>query len=150
MEVFNFERVHQQEKETQKIAKNEIFSSLFQTLWQKVRKSPKSLKNRQTDRQVSVQNCIKSKIAPFSPQLSIIKHSVWKSQKMSHKTLRAKRATFTFIKNAKNGQFWRFLIIWSFWSNSVTRQVNFNRPKIGGKCQNLKIQMRQFEWSKVH
>ena len=31
--------------------------------------------NRQTDRQVSVQNCIKLKIAPFSPQNSIIKVS---------------------------------------------------------------------------
>ena len=30
-------------------------------------------------------------------------------------------------------------------SNSVTRQVNFNGTKIGGKCQNLKIQMRHFE-----
>ena len=40
-------------------------------------------------------------------------HGVWKSQKMSHSTLRAERATFTFwvdkklIKNAKNGPFWR-------------------------------------------
>ena len=38
-------------------------------------------------------------------------HAVWKSQKKSHSTLRAKRATFKlrgqkFIKNAKNGQFW--------------------------------------------
>ena len=33
--------------------------------------------------------------------------SVWKSQKKSHSTLRAKRATFTLIKNAKNSQFWR-------------------------------------------
>ena len=140
MEVFNFERVHQQE--TQKIAKNEIFSSLFQTLWQKVRKSPKSLKNRQTDRQVSVQNCIKLKIAPFSPQLSIIKHSVWKSQKMSHAKLRAKRATFTFwedksqLKMPKNAQFGEFLNTWSLRSNSVTRQVNFNRTKNG---QNWKL-----------
>ena len=41
-------------------------------------------------------------------------HGVWKSQKKSHSTLRAKRATFTcqkFIENAKNGQFWRFLKI---------------------------------------
>ena len=28
---------------------------------------------------------------------------------------------------------------------SVTRQVSFNRTKIGGKCQNSKIQMRHFE-----
>ena len=49
--------------------------------------------------------------------------------KKSHSTLRAKRATFT--------------------SNSVTRQVTFNRTKISGKCQNWKIQMRYFEWTKV-
>ena len=42
-----------------------------------------------------------------------ISHGVWKAQKKSHSTLRAKRATFTlqvdkkFIKNAKNGPFWR-------------------------------------------
>ena len=52
-------------------------------------------------------------------------HRVWKWHKKFHLTLRAKRATFT--------------------SNSVTRQVNFNRTKIGGKCRILKIQMRHFE-----
>ena len=31
-------------------------------------------------------------------------------------------------------------------SKSVTRQVTFNRTKIGGKCQNSKIQMRHFGW----
>ena len=30
-----------------------------------------------------------------------------------------------FIKNAKNGQFGGVLKNWGFWSNSVTRQVNF-------------------------
>ena len=39
-----------------------------------------------------------------------------------------------------------FLKNGSFWSNSVTRQVNFNRTKIGGKCQNWKIKMRHFGW----
>ena len=40
-------------------------------------------------------------------------HGVWKSQKKSHSTLQAKRATFTFwvdkswLKKPKNGQFWR-------------------------------------------
>ena len=40
-------------------------------------------------------------------------HGVWKSQKKSHSTLRAKRATFRFwvdkssLKMPKNGQFWR-------------------------------------------
>ena len=44
---------------------------------------------------------------------AMIMHSVWKSQKKSHSTLRAKRATFTFwvdkssLKMPKNGHFWR-------------------------------------------
>ena len=38
------------------------------------------------------------------------------------------------IKNAKNG------------IKSVTRQVSFNRTKIGGKCQNWKTQMRHVGW----
>ena len=33
--------------------------------------------------------------------------------------------------------FGEFLKTWSLRSNSVTRQVSFNRTKIGGKCQNL-------------
>ena len=41
-----------------------------------------------------------------------------------------------FIKIAKN---WS-LLAWSLRSNSVTRQVTYNRPKIGGKCQNSNIQ----------
>ena len=32
--------------------------------------------------------------------------------------------------------FGEFLKTWSLRSNSVTRKVNFNRTKIGGKCQN--------------
>ena len=46
-------------------------------------------------------------------------HSVWKSAKKSHSTLRAKRATLTFwvvkkfINNAKTGQFWDFLKTWN-------------------------------------
>ena len=35
---------------------------------------------------------------------------------------------------------------WSLRSNSVTRLVNFNRTKIGEKCQNSKIQMRHLGW----
>ena len=42
--------------------------------------------------------------------------------------------------------FGEFLKTWSLRSNSVTRQVSFNRTKIGGKWQNSKIQMRHFEW----
>ena len=44
----------------------------------------------------------------------------------------------------KNAQFGEFLKTWSLRSNSVTRQVNFNRKKIGGNCQNWKFQMRHF------
>ena len=33
-----------------------------------------------------------------------------------------------------------------FLKTCVTRQVNYNRTKIGGKCQISKIQMRQFGW----
>ena len=39
-----------------------------------------------------------------------------------------------------------FLKTWSLRSNSVTKQVSFNRTTIGGKCQNSKIQMRHFGW----
>ena len=44
-----------------------------------------------------------------------------------------------FLRNAKNDQFGEFLKTWSLRSNSVTRQVNFNRTKIGGKCQHWNI-----------
>ena len=48
-------------------------------------------------------------------------------------------------KKCQNSQFGEFLETWSLRSNSVTRQVTFKkRPKIGGKCQHLKIQMRHF------
>ena len=50
-----------------------------------------------------------------------------------------------FIKNAKNGQFGEFLKTWSLRSNSVTRQVSFDRTKIGRKCQTSKIEMRHSE-----
>ena len=46
----------------------------------------------------------------------------------------------------KMAHFGEFLKIWSLWSNSVTRQVNFNWTKIGGKCPNSKTQMRLFGW----
>ena len=63
---------------------------------------------------------------------------------MSHLTVRAKRATFTlYIEIAKNIQFGEFLKTRSLQSNSVTRQVNFDKTKIGGKWQNSKLQMRQ-------
>ena len=58
-------------------------------------------------------------------------HSVWKSQKKSHSTLRAKRATLTFwadkssLKNPKNGQFWRVFENLKR-SNSVTRKEKWS------------------------
>ena len=60
----------------------------------------------------------------------------------SHSILRAKRATLRLQKLNKNGQ---FLARFGKPENSVTRQVNFNRTKIGGKCQNSRIQMRHFQ-----
>ena len=83
--------------------------------------------------------------AKCNSKVTIPKHGVWKSQKKSHLSLRAKRATFTFLsgqKFIKNGPFSEFLKTWSLRSNSVTRQVNFNRAKNGGKCQNWKTQVR--------
>ena len=40
--------------------------------------------------------------------------------------------------------FGEFLKTWSLRSNSVTRQVSFNRTKIGGKCQNSKCCFADF------
>ena len=52
-----------------------------------------------------------------------------------------------FIKMIKNGLLWRgFFKTWALRSNSVTRHVNFKRPKIDRKRQNWKIRMRHFEW----
>ena len=42
-------------------------------------------------------------------------------------------------------QFDEFLKTWSLRSNSVTRQVSFDRTKIGGKCQNSNFQKRHLE-----
>ena len=62
----------------------------------------------------------------------------------------ASEATYVYIlsgqkliKNAKIAQFGDFFE--NVKSNSVTRQVSFNRTKIGGKCQNSKIQMGHSE-----
>ena len=49
-------------------------------------------------------------------------------------------------KMPKMVNFGEFLKAWSLRSNSVTRQVSLNRSKIGGKCQNWKIQIRHFGW----
>ena len=48
------------------------------------------------------------------------------------------RLHFEWTKVNQKCQKWSILAnFWkSLWSNSVTRQVSFNRTKIGGKCQN--------------
>ena len=57
------------------------------------------------------------------------------TEKKSHSTLRAKRASFTFwvdkswLKMPKMVHFGEFLKTWSLRSNSVTRPISFNRPK---------------------
>ena len=43
-----------------------------------------------------------------------------------------------FMKNTQNILFQRVFENLILWSNSVTRQVNFKKTKIGGKCQNWK------------
>ena len=48
------------------------------------------------------------------------------------------------IKNAKMVNFGEFRKTRRLRSNSVSRQVTFNRTNIGGKCQSWKIQMRHF------
>ena len=87
------------------------------------------------------------------PNVCIICHGVWKSQKKSHSTLRAKRATFSIWVDKSSSKmpkmvvnFNEFLKTWSLQSNSVTRQINFNKTKIRGKWQNSKIQMRHLCW----
>ena len=42
--------------------------------------------------------------------------------------------------------FCEVLNTWSLRINSVTRQVTFNRTKIGEKCQSWTIEMRHFGW----
>ena len=82
-----------------------------------------------------------------SKQLLVLQQqqSVWKSQKKSHSTLRAKRATFTFWVDKS--------------SSKIPKMVNFEieacsqtvlpdrsiliRQKL---VKNVKVQMRQFEW----
>ena len=71
-------------------------------------------------------------------------HNVWKSQNKVSFNI-ASVASYIFImsgqksiKNFETGHFGVFLKTWSFWSTNVTRQVNFNRTKIGGKGQKFK------------
>ena len=67
-------------------------------------------------------------LKPRFPSIKTIQHSVWKSPKMSHSTLRARRATFTFwvdkssLKMPKMANFGEFLKMRHFWwfSNTVS------------------------------
>ena len=52
-----------------------------------------------------------------------------------------------FIKNAKNGPFWR---VFDNLKLAVKHCYLFNRTKIGGNAKIEKLQMRHFEWPKVH
>ena len=66
-------------------------------------------------------------------------HSVWKSQKnlIEWDSFNiASEASYVHILTKVNSQFGEILKTWSLQSNSVTRYVNYNRTKIGGKCQN--------------
>ena len=49
-----------------------------------------------------------------------------------------------FIKTAKNGPFWRVFEDLMLAKNSVTRQVNFDRTKIDGKCK-----VEKFKWNNL-
>ena len=76
-------------------------------------------------------------------------HGVWKSKKMSHLKHCERselRLHFDWTKVDSKCQkcciLVSFLKTWNLMSNSGTRQVNFNRSKIGGNCQNWKIPIR--------
>ena len=72
-------------------------------------------------------------LPPSNCSLLCPRHGVWKSQKKSYLTLRAKRAThatFTFWVDkslSKMVRFGKFLKTLSLRSNSVTRHVSFDR-----------------------
>ena len=68
-------------------------------------------------------------------QISSLRHSVWKSQKKSHSTCERSelRIHFEWTKMVNLGV---YLKTFTQWFNSATRQVSFNRTKIGGRCQN--------------
>ena len=71
-------------------------------------------------------------------------HSVWKPQKKSHSTLRAKRATFTFWVDKSSSKMPKIVHLASFWKPcSATRQEVLIGQKL---MKNAKIQIRLFEW----
>ena len=74
-------------------------------------------------------------------------HSVWKSHKKSHSTLRAKRATFPFrIKNAKMFHFGEFFKLDVFGQTVLPDRLIQIGQKLVKSTKNLKIQMRHFGW----
>ena len=108
-----------------------------------------SLSDAQTYRCITL-NMLPNRKLFSSIVMTWLKHGVWKSQKKSHWTLRAKRATFTFLngqKFIKNCQKWSILA--SFWKPKICGQTVLPdrsvliRQKVAGKRQ--KVQMRDFE-----
>ena len=76
-------------------------------------------------------------------------HSVWKLEKKSHSTLRAKRATFTFwgdkssLKMPKMANFATLRKSEAYGQTVLPESMG---QKIGGKCHKFKIQMWHFKW----
>ena len=86
---------------------------------------------------------IRCHLKPFKP----FRHN----RPMSQKSLiqyceRSELSIKSWIKNAKNSQFGKFMKTWRLQSNSITKQANFSLTNNGGKCQNWKTQMRHFGW----
>ena len=83
---------------------------------------------------VATCTCIVSKITMFEKTL----------QKVAFNITSEASYVYISLKMPKLVRFDEFLKSWNFRSNSVTRQVNFNWIKIGGKWQNWKTEMRHF------
>ena len=67
---------------------------------------------------------------------------------MSHSKLRAERAKSTFWAEKKSwkSQEWSNSTSWSFLSNSVTRQVNFNNEKLVENAKITRVAWVKFYW----
>ena len=78
---------------------------------------------------------------------SLHSHSVWKSQKKSHSTLRAKRATFTFLVDKSSFKMPKMVNLASFWKTEAFGQTVLpdRSVLIGQKLvENAKIE--KFKW----
>ena len=79
-------------------------------------------------------------------------HIVWKLQKKSHSTLRAKRASYSFWVDKSSLKLPKIVNLASFWNSEACCQTvlpdrsTLIGTKIGAKCQNWKTQMRHFWW----